>query len=75
MTFDALVAGVLDVEPEQIVDEASQETLASWTSMRHIELVVTLQEAYRLSFSFDEISGLRSIADVRGALAAKGVVV
>lgn len=75
MTFDLLVAGVLDVEPEQIVDDASQDTLASWTSMRHIELVVTLQEAYRLSFSYDEINGLRTIGDLRGALAAKGVTV
>jgi acyl carrier protein len=75
MNFDALVAGVLEVEPEQIVDDASQDTLASWTSMRHIELVVTLQEAYRLSFSYDEINGLRTIGDLRGALAAKGVTV
>lgn len=75
MTFDVLVAGVLDVEPAQIVDDASQDTLASWTSMRHIELVVTLQEAYRLSFSYDEINGLRTIGALRGALAAKGVTV
>jgi acyl carrier protein len=75
MSFTALVAGVLDVEPEQVVDEASRDTLASWTSMRHIELVVTLQETYRLSFSYDEIAGLRTIGDLRGALAARGVTV
>lgn len=71
--FVALVAGVLDVDPVTITDDADQDTLPSWTSMRHIQLVVTLEEAYGLSFDFQEIRDARTIGDVRNVLRAKGV--
>ncbi|MEO6089068.1 MAG: acyl carrier protein [Umezawaea sp.] len=71
--FAAVVAGVLEVEPIDITDDASQDTLASWTSMRHIQLVVTLEESYGLSFDYEEIRDVRTIRGFRDVLVAKGV--
>ncbi|MFI6099355.1 acyl carrier protein [Lentzea sp. NPDC051213] len=75
MTFAEVVAGALDVDPAHVVDEAGQDTLASWTSMRHIQLIVTLEEAYGLSFDYEEIGDARTIRAVRDVLRAKGVKV
>lgn len=72
--FAQLVAGVLEVDPAQVTDDASADTLTTWTSMRHIQLVVTLEEAYRLSFSYEEIRDVRTIRDLRKVLGDKGVV-
>jgi acyl carrier protein len=71
--FAVLVAGVLEVDPATITDDADQDTLPSWTSMRHIQLVVTLEEAYGLSFDYLEIRDARTIGDLRNVLRAKGV--
>lgn len=75
MTFADVVAGALDVDPAVVTDEAGRDSLASWTSMRHIQLIVTLEEAYGLSFDYEEIADARTVRDVRDVLRAKGVEV
>lgn len=75
MTFADVVAGALDVDPAHVTDEAGPDTLPSWTSMRHIQLVVTLEETYGLSFDYEEISTARTIRAVREVLRTKGVEV
>lgn len=72
MSFELIVADVLEVDPAEVVDEAGPDALPTWTSMRHIHLVAMLEEAFGLSFSFKEIRDLNTIGDVRAALRAKG---
>jgi acyl carrier protein len=66
-----IVAAVLEVDPAEISDPAGPATLPSWTSMRHIQLVVAVQEAYGLSFDYTEISGIRTVGDLRALVAAR----
>jgi len=73
--FADIVAGVLEVDPARVTDSAGPATLASWTSLRHLQLVVTLEEAYGLSLSYLEIRDLKSIGSVRDVLRAKGAAV
>lgn len=73
--FAEVVAGVLEVEPEQLTDDAGPRTLGSWTSLRHVQLLVTLEEAYGLSFSYQEMKDVASIGALRAALRGKGVSV
>src|SRR5581483_7993342 len=54
--LEDVVATVLEVQPGEVTDASSTDTLAAWTSMRHLELVVALEDAYHLSFEFREIS-------------------
>lgn len=72
-SLEHVVATVLEVDPAEITDDAAQPNVASWTSMRHIQLVVSVQEAYGVTFDYAEISDIRSVADLRRALRDKGV--
>lgn len=69
--FEDVVAGVLEVDPAEVTDAAGPETMPTWTSLRHLQLVVTLEEAYGISFSYQEIRGLKSVGEVRRALLVK----
>ena len=69
--FAQIVADVLEVDPDEVIDAAGPDTLPTWTSLRHLQLIVSLEEAFGISFAYQEIRGLRTIGDVRGALAAK----
>ena len=71
--FAGIVAEVLEVDPTEVVDSAGPDTLATWTSLRHLELVVTIEEAYGLSLSYQEIRRLRSIGQLRQVLRTKGI--
>jgi acyl carrier protein len=73
--FDEVVAGVLEVEPDELTDDAGPDTLGSWTSLRHVQLLVSLQEAYGLSFSYQEMKDVTTIGALRKALRDKGVSV
>lgn len=72
MDFAEVVAGVLEVEPTELTDDMGPDQLTAWTSTRHIQLVVTLEEAFRLSFSYPEIRDVRTIGDLRAVLRSKG---
>ncbi|OJF15766.1 acyl carrier protein [Couchioplanes caeruleus] len=72
MRLADVVADVFEVDPADVVDEATPATLENWTSLRHIQLVVALEAAYGVSFSSQEIRGFKSVGDVRRALADKG---
>jgi len=71
--FAEIVADVLEVEPDQISDPAGPDTLRTWTSLRHLQLVVTLEEAYGVSLSYREIRNVTSIGQLRAALRSRGV--
>jgi acyl carrier protein len=73
--FVEIVAGVFEVDPAEVTDGAGPDTLPTWTSMRHLQLIVTLEEAYGLSFSYREIRDVKLIGQVRAVLRAKGVTV
>ncbi len=71
--FATVVAGVLDLDPGQVADEDGPASVAQWTSRKHIELIVRLEEVYQVRFEHDEIFGIRSFGDLREALRRKGV--
>jgi acyl carrier protein len=71
--FADVVAGVLEVDPSEITDDATPDTLPNWTSLRHLQLIVALEEVYGLSFAYREIRRLTSIGQLRGLLTTHGV--
>ncbi|MEU5365876.1 acyl carrier protein [Streptomyces sp. NPDC005925] len=71
--LSGLIAEVLGV-PGAELDEASGPGVHdAWTSLKHIEVVIVLEEHYGVALSSREIRGITSIAGLRGLLAAKGV--
>ncbi|MGE5291018.1 MAG: acyl carrier protein [Micromonosporaceae bacterium] len=72
--FLHIVAAVLKLDPAELDDGAGPATVGNWTSRKHIELVVTLEEIYGVSFATDEILGIRSVCDLRDTLRGKGAL-
>lgn len=44
-----------------------------WTSLAHFNFLLLIEEAFQLQFTVDEMSELKSIADIRARLAAAGI--
>lgn len=70
-----LVADVLDLDPGTVTDEDTPATLPEWTSLRHLQLIVTLEEVYEVSFAYEEVRDVPSIGFLREALRGKGAAV
>jgi len=71
--FD-VVAGVLGLPAETVTEDVSPATEGVWTSLKHLELAVAIEEHYHVSLSAKEIRRLTSVGRIREVLREKGVV-
>jgi acyl carrier protein len=69
-----LVGKVLDVEPTLLNDDSNAQNTPKWDSLRHIEILFAIENAFHVRFTMPEISGLRKLGDIRNLLATKNVI-
>ena len=50
-----VMAAVFEVPAEQINDDSSPDSIESWDSLRHMNMVVALEEEFGVEFTDDEI--------------------
>jgi acyl carrier protein len=59
-----LFADVFAIEPDQVTDTASPETLDSWDSFGHMRLIMTIEERLGIVLNMDQVLDI----DCYGAL-------
>ena len=73
-TLRELVAGVLDIKPQNLDDKSSPENIESWDSFNGLMLVSELEKNFKVKFSMDEVMAVKNYADIKKALKSHGVV-
>ncbi|SEC38201.1 acyl carrier protein [Streptomyces sp. 3213] len=71
--LSGLIAEVLGVSVATLAEDSGPGVHEAWTSLKHVEVVVALEEHYGVALSSREIKGITSIAGLRRLLAAKEV--
>ena len=61
-----VMKNVLDVD--SVSDDDSMQTIKSWDSLRHLNLVMALEEHFGISFEPDEIPELTSVHSICAAI-------
>lgn len=61
-----VVASIMGVPVESVSESSSPETLVNWDSLRHMKLILAVEESLGVEFNDDDIV---SIKDVRGLVA------
>jgi len=51
-----VMSAVFTISKNQIKDDASPDSIDSWDSLKHMNLVVALEEEFKIQFSDDEIT-------------------
>jgi acyl carrier protein len=72
MTLTAILTPVLGQIGRPFREEDRPETISGWDSVRHIELVVALEDAFDIELSTAEILRLRSVGEILAVLQARG---
>ena len=54
------MASVLGVEEDAINDNASMDNIEAWDSIRHINLIIALEQEFEISFPDEEVALLTS---------------
>jgi len=66
-----VMAVVFEIQPTDIPDSASTSSLENWDSLNHMNLVVALEEEFKVRFSDEEIVEIISLEAVEKALSSK----
>ena len=61
-----IVASIMGVPVESVSEESTPATLPKWDSLRHMKLILAVEESLRVEFNDEDIV---SIKDVRGLMA------
>ncbi len=72
MSLEEIFADVFAIPQSTVVDALALEDIPSWDSMAHMLFIVRLEETYQVQFTGDEIADIRTVADTRAALTARG---
>jgi len=70
-----LVAGVLNVAPEQLTLASGPKTVSQWDSLAHVTIASAAEQTYGVELSMADILGIRTIGDLHEALERKGAVI
>ena len=72
---DQLLADLLQIPVTEVTDQLAMSDLDVWDSLKHIELIASLEEQLDVQLSFDDIVAMRSVGDIKRVLHNKGVAV
>lgn len=68
---ERVLVEVLKVAPSTITDELTMKDLEAWDSLKHMELVVSLEQSFSVQFTFDEIVAMQSVGAIKRILKEK----
>ena len=70
---EKLMAGLFDMKQEDVTDRLTMKNTDGWDSLKHMELVVSIEEAFGVELAFDDIVAMQTLKDIKKILKAKGV--
>lgn len=59
-----IASDVFNIPVEQVTVESSPETIESWDSLKHIELVMALEQQVGIEIMPEEIEEIQKIGDI-----------
>jgi len=66
-----VMSAVFGISNEEINDESSPDTIESWDSLKHMNMVVALEEEFEVEFTDDEILEMMNYALIKSILMGK----
>jgi acyl carrier protein len=71
---NGLLAEVLQIPATTITDDLAMRDVDVWDSLTHMELIVSLEQAFSLQLSFDDIVAMQSVGEIKRVLRERGVL-
>lgn len=69
----AILTETLQIPRDQVTDDLAMQDVGSWDSLKHMELIVALEQGFGIDFSFEEIVEMTSVGEIKRVLRGKSV--
>lgn len=54
---------ILDLEPGQLTPESTPEDIDEWDSMANVNIIVALEEEFKIKFKLEDIQDVKTVND------------
>jgi acyl carrier protein len=71
---EQVIADVLQMPPTMVNDELAMQDVEVWDSLKHMELIVSLEETFGLQLTFEEIVTMQNVGKIKSVLKARGAL-
>ncbi len=66
------LADVLKISPTDVSEELSRSSVQRWDSLFHMDLIVSLEGKYGITFTLEEVMSMSSVAEIEKVLTLRG---
>ena len=73
--FRSIVSTILSIPEDQVNDDLSPDTIETWDSLNHINLIGALEQEFGLTLPAENLGDSMSIPSLRSLLLEHGVTV
>jgi acyl carrier protein len=70
----SLLADVLQIPAAGITEDMAMKDVEAWDSLKHMELIVSLEQSFGIELTFDEIVAMQSVGEIKRVLRERGAV-
>ncbi len=70
-TLRDIAREIFEDEALEVTDALSRDDVRAWDSLGHIRLMAATEEAFQITFTIDEIEGLRCMGEIVKLVAEK----
>lgn len=70
----ALIAAALKIPADEVHDTTTMAETPEWDSLVHMEVVLSIEDHYKVNLEGDEIVRMLSVAAIADVLKLKGVI-
>ena len=67
-----IAADIFNLPPDAVTPQSSPETIENWDSLQHVNLVLALEQTFKLRFRPEEVAEMLTIERI-AALVGKGL--
>lgn len=68
-----LISEILRIKETDVTDELSVKTAEEWDSLKHMELIVGIEETFKIKLTTNDIVAMVSVKEINRVLKEKGV--
>lgn len=71
MKIENLLAEILQIPVARITDDLAMRDVETWDSLKHMELIMLLEETFDIELTFSEIVAMQSMGEIKRVLMRK----
>ena len=73
-TIEKIMAEVLNKSEADITDDLTMDDIEAWDSLKHMDLILSLEQAFSIELTIDEIIIMNSVVAIKKVLDNRGVL-